>query len=284
MAALPEKAPAAAEALDGVSACGPFDLGQVNLKASDSDKTYPPGVSALADVHWTFTASKSGESDGPVWCFVSCEIGVAAEKRTLGLLLQRSSKKLLHYTHMSEEGRLLPSAVRCNACGLTLLSETADGLLVFEEVLDVPGQAPCLAAAPSGGILQTLDLGSAVEGVLAKWGCAPEDAAGSAASATLLALLDSREEAPSGRRHELLVGIRLPTTATEVQQSYASRGAESSLIFVRPQASGAEDAAAAAAAAALRIVDVDSLGRSGPSLTETSRRAMLLLSELRRQP
>mmetsp|Transcript_41625 Transcript_41625/g.114778 ORF Transcript_41625/g.114778 Transcript_41625/m.114778 type:complete len:499 (-) Transcript_41625:102-1598(-) len=207
MSGLPAAPPPQASALESVLVCGPFPLRQVELSVAEGLRSYPPGVAALANVHWSYAIrEKKDLKDSPVWCVLSHEVrGGDHAPRLLHLKLQKSNLKLLHYTHCSDEGKLLPKESRCNACGLILLAETSDGVLALEQV--------------HTSFVDASNLQEVVQKRLAGYGCSPSEAQSSAGSAHVLALLDGGEDPPSGRRHELLVAVRLVGTAAQVQEA-----------------------------------------------------------------
>eukprot|EP00928_Gymnodinium_smaydae_P015589 TRINITY_DN15775_c0_g1_i1.p1 TRINITY_DN15775_c0_g1~~TRINITY_DN15775_c0_g1_i1.p1 ORF type:complete len:504 (-),score=100.18 TRINITY_DN15775_c0_g1_i1:41-1342(-) len=204
MSGLPAAPSAAAQALEGVLACGPFVVDSVDVSVAEGNRTYPSGVSALANVHWAFAVrEKPGLKDGPVWSVLKKEIceGDGAD-RSLRLVVQKSMQKLLTYTHFSDEGKLLPKGSRCNACGLLVICETSDGHLVVDPKTFSP--------------LETSDLAAAIKSRLCALKCSEEIAASSSAAARILALLDRGDDAPEGRRHDLVAGVRLDKTEAEL--------------------------------------------------------------------
>ncbi|CAJ1392833.1 unnamed protein product [Effrenium voratum] len=121
----------------GVLAAGAWALATVGLHA-ETEKAYPAGVSAMADVEWDLKIKEAPEEDGCVLCFRSLEeVG-----ERLRLKMQRSSKKLLYYTHFSDEAAMMEKDSRCNACGVTVLLETSDGQLVLQPGTERPWQLP----------------------------------------------------------------------------------------------------------------------------------------------
>lgn len=197
MAGLPVEPSAAAKAIHGVLACGPFALEHVQVSVAPGVKSYPSGSTPLANVHWSFAIrEQKGLKDGPVWCVMSHEVTEGDAARVLKMHMQKSSQKMLVYTHNSDEGKLLPGTARCNACFLTLLAEASDGVLAIEEA---PGVA-----------IDNSDLRAALQNRLEGFGCAGLAALAGVSSARVLGLVQPAFPGP----HELVVGVRLSDTSS----------------------------------------------------------------------
>eukprot|EP00411_Alexandrium_monilatum_P016696 CAMPEP_0175235674 /NCGR_PEP_ID=MMETSP0093-20121207/27613_1 /TAXON_ID=311494 /ORGANISM="Alexandrium monilatum, Strain CCMP3105" /LENGTH=936 /DNA_ID=CAMNT_0016529603 /DNA_START=8 /DNA_END=2815 /DNA_ORIENTATION=- len=253
MAGLPAAPPPAAQAVPGIVACGPWRMDEVEVSTAETDRSYPAGVAALADAHWSFAVKESpGLADGPVWSLASCEGDACAGRRVLRLKLQRSTRRLLVYTELTAEGLLLPRAARCGACGLSVLVETADGLLTLSQ----GPEGRLLDSAIAGCTVDSTNLTEVLRRVLAAEDVLVGDVPAALGSARLLAVLELAEggsspqgEAPaSGHRHELIVGVRLAATAAELSAD-GRRGARPALAFVRFPALAAPEAPAQAGAA-----------------------------------
>jgi len=205
----------------GLLCSGPLPLGQVKLQADATEKSYPAGVPAMADVEWDLKVKEEPSlTDGPVWCLQDYEEDDNTKRLTLRI--QKSSKRLLHYTHFSDEALMIAKEARCNACGLILLMESEDGLLLFER----KEEGTCL---PQSGSLTSDSLSRQISEAVTSFAL-PSDAASAAlGSARLLGVLDVGEDAPNGHRHELVLGLRLPKTAAEVK---SSAGDAQELVFV----------------------------------------------------
>eukprot|EP00929_Paragymnodinium_shiwhaense_P121041 TRINITY_DN93160_c0_g1_i1.p1 TRINITY_DN93160_c0_g1~~TRINITY_DN93160_c0_g1_i1.p1 ORF type:complete len:515 (+),score=164.96 TRINITY_DN93160_c0_g1_i1:110-1654(+) len=200
MTKLPVTPPEMAQAMANVLRCGPFPMARLSCTAAAGNKSYPAGVAALANVQWSFAIRQDKTmQDGPVWCVASHEVEGQGAGRSVKITLQKSTKKLMHYTHCSDEGKMLPKKSWCNPCGLTILAETADGLFTLEK-------------KPSD-FLDGSDVAAALKKRLANFGVKDEDCDAVVAGAQLLALLDRGEDAPDCRLHELLLGVRLPAGA-----------------------------------------------------------------------
>ncbi|CAJ1350896.1 unnamed protein product [Effrenium voratum] len=195
----------------GVLAAGAWALATVGLHA-ETEKAYPAGgvraegrgVSAMADVEWDLKIK--APEDGCVLCFRSLEeVGERLRLKMPGpRRRQRSSKKLLYYTHFSDEAAMMEKDSRCNACGVTVLLETSDGQLVLQPGTERPWQLP-------GALVSGCDLAPVL--VEALQGLQQE--ASLVRSARILGLLDAGD-APNGRRHELVAALRLPQTAAQM--------------------------------------------------------------------
>eukprot|EP00927_Polykrikos_kofoidii_P059901 TRINITY_DN55004_c0_g1_i1.p1 TRINITY_DN55004_c0_g1~~TRINITY_DN55004_c0_g1_i1.p1 ORF type:complete len:494 (+),score=80.35 TRINITY_DN55004_c0_g1_i1:92-1573(+) len=244
MSGLPVMPPASAEIAAGVVACGPFTFGQLEVQLASNSRSYPAGIAALANVQWSFARRKSPElKDGPIWCISSHEVRRGeGDERTLKIVLQKSTQKLLHYTHFSDEGKLLPSNSRCNACGLVVIAETSDGLLALQ-------RRPIV-------VLEDSDVQTPVSQRLQCLGLNKESAAVSTAAAAVLALLEMGEDALEGCRHILCIGARISVAATQLMKADFAEND-------RP-----------------RVGSVEDLLRDG-DLDDGTRRALLFLRELR---
>lgn len=264
----------ASETVEGVLFRGPIALSKVVVTAAATERAYPAGISALADVHWTGELAETPDlKDGPVWCIsqVQQQPPEAVTDRTLQLAMQRSSHKLLLFTHFSEEADMVAKDDRCNACSLTLLLETADGLLVLHK----PKEGQLWQTLPRSRIVGSADLGPVLQSMLKEAGQAdaPSD---SVSSTRLLALVDAGESAPDGYRHELVFCLRLAFAADVVQQACAASGEEP--LFVRaPHATAAGGLSDDESILAIRFSAA--LGGSF-SLAKSARRALLLFQEL----
>ncbi|CAE7444299.1 Ripk4, partial [Symbiodinium sp. CCMP2456] len=118
---------------------GPWRLDEVVVEVAEAEKTYPEGVMQKADDEWELKMEEDPDlQDGAVWSLVHVERSLQ-----LKLKLQKSSQKLLHYTHFSDEAGKLEQDSKCNACSLTVLTETSDGQLMLERAAEswhlVPG-------------------------------------------------------------------------------------------------------------------------------------------------
>ncbi|CAE8723630.1 unnamed protein product, partial [Polarella glacialis] len=232
-------------------------------------------VAAMADVEWDMKVEDEPDlADGPVWCLTSHQdLGSSR----LQLHLERSTKRLLHYTHFSDEALMLAKEARCNACGLILLTETSDGLLLLER----SNTGPSLRLLPCGSTLSSASLLEAVGQALATFGPLAGGSSSAAAlgSARLLAVLDVGEDTPEGHRHELVVGVRLPLTAEEVQKACKEPSSvEQALLFLRFP--GVEAPAASPELPCAGELQ-DLLAEDGGKLPEMQRRALQLLLALR---
>lgn len=250
----------------GVLASGPWQLTQVEICADQTERSYPAGVPAMADVEWDIKIKDDPDAvDGPVWCMVAHE---QQGKADLLLRLQRSSMRLLHYTHFSDDASTLDAESRCNACGLIILTETSDGLLLVEKQASGPQNL-----LPRAGVLALSHLEQAISKALTT--CRP--LASSIGSARLLGLLDVGQEANEGRRHELVVGVRLQMTSVEVQKSHAAATTEDVLSFLVPP--GLDEPPEVASLSKVSLEEI--LSEGGGGLPEMQRRAVRLLRSLR---
>eukprot|EP00443_Scrippsiella_acuminata_P102101 CAMPEP_0115600958 /NCGR_PEP_ID=MMETSP0272-20121206/15154_1 /TAXON_ID=71861 /ORGANISM="Scrippsiella trochoidea, Strain CCMP3099" /LENGTH=483 /DNA_ID=CAMNT_0003036413 /DNA_START=48 /DNA_END=1496 /DNA_ORIENTATION=- len=196
-------------------ACGPVPLDRVKVGVAEGERSYPAGTAAMADVHWSFATKEEPHlSDGPVWSLVSQEVQSIAGESAMHLSLQRSTYKLLLYTHFSDEGSLMPKETRCNACGLTPLLLTSDGFILLcrnsnsgSPWLTLP--ASCIMTAPS--------VAGVVAATLREVGPSLGDATVALASAHLLAVAEADDDAFDGLRHHLIVSVRLSVSAAEIQ-------------------------------------------------------------------
>lgn len=205
---------------------GPLALEHIEVAAAEGERHFPAGISALADVHWAAAVAERPElREGPVWCLSGHEVGTP----NLRVTLQRSSYKLLVYTHFSDEVDILPKDKRCNACVMTVLLETADGLLVLYKARE--GQL--WQSLPPSCVVGSPDLREMLCSALREAGQGLGDVSAAVDTARLLALVDVGEDAPDGHRHEFFFTLRLAVKAEEVQRSCAA-GREP--LFVRPPA------------------------------------------------
>lgn len=196
----------ASAAPPGLLACGPYSLDKVQISL-EGEKSYPAGIPAMADVEWDLLTKEEPERvDGPVLCLRTRE----TTGGTLHLKMLKSKKKLLHYTHFSDEALLMDKDSKCNACGLILLLETSDGHLLIHQ----SGEQTWELCA---GEVTTSDLAQAIAQVLltALPNSQQKDSQDVLASLRILGLLDVKE-APRGHRHELVAAGRLPFAASKV--------------------------------------------------------------------
>jgi len=188
---------------------------------------------------------------------------------------------------------------------VTLLAETADGLLVFttrdpvepglelallETTPPEPGQnqvaqgTQCLwRPVPGCRTLHSPDLLGMLSEALAHEEALMGQPAVALGSARLLALLEDTSEAPpAGHRHELLIGIRLSVKAAEVQRVHEAQF-KGRLTFVRLP--GAAQSEASPMPQGLPVVGLEDFLKSGtPGLAEGTRRALSFFCELCKDP
>jgi len=244
--------------------CGPVPLARVKVSASEGERSYPAGTAALADVNWDVAVEEDGSlTDGPVWCLVSQDVQSSSGEPTVSLSMQRSSYKLLLYTHFSDEGGMLAEDARCNACCLTLVAETSDGLLVLSRAED----GAAWQTWPASSVVTSSDVAGLVRAMLEEALGAAAAATAAAASARLLGVATAGSDACEGHRHELVVAVRLGPAAGELQKQ--KQGAPQ-LRFVRPlgSASGGDEGCSAVP------IEV-ALGEAG-GLAAGARRALLM--------
>lgn len=247
MSRLPARPLMSTPALEAALACGPLSLSNVEIKP-EGDCVYPPGVAALAGIHFDMSADCSHEMlDGEVWSLKSHAVQETAGQRTLQISLLRSTRGVFLYTNMTEEGRSLPVESRCRACGVTVLSETSDGLIVFEQSVKSDGTHGSWQAVPSG-TLNHPSLSSVLRHLFQEqskntsWG----DWQHSVGSAKLLALIRTDTETNHGRQHELVIGLRLMASAAEmVAPSKAGQVGITRQIFVSMPGAKRSEAASA---------------------------------------
>eukprot|EP00931_Biecheleriopsis_adriatica_P110597 TRINITY_DN8488_c0_g1_i1.p1 TRINITY_DN8488_c0_g1~~TRINITY_DN8488_c0_g1_i1.p1 ORF type:complete len:540 (-),score=159.74 TRINITY_DN8488_c0_g1_i1:66-1460(-) len=273
MQALPSEPCSLGDLCPAALLCGPLTFADVEVEAEEAERSYPAGVPAMADVEWDLKLKEEpGLTDGPVWCLLAHEQRSGA--KGAHLKLQRSTKRLLHYTHFSDDAAMPDREVRCNACCLRLLMETSDGLLVLGQVT----ASGSLCLVPEAGALSSSSLLHAVAEALASFPpLADGEAAASAlGSARLLGLLDAGLDAPDGHRHELVIGIRLPMTASEVGKGYAASPKDGqTLAFV------ASPGVEVPTEAAEQRLNLEELLAEGSKLPESQCRALRLLQALR---
>jgi len=301
--ARPLNAPAAA--LPGLLAGGPMTLNFIKVSAANADRSYPAGVVALADIHWSQVSKEAaGLIDGPVWCLSAWEKTTSHDDRQLlHLELQRSNRRLLDYTERSDEGRLLPKSARCPACGITVLMESADGYLIFLRQPSASGSrggaGQVVGSAIESCTLDDADLARFLSRTLHSVDKVIGNAEEALASARCLGLLESDEQPlgrplSTGHLYELIFGVRLVRTAAELAKAHAEvrgtiEGSEEvtgNLVAFVPSAGLKAEAgqrAGGADAAACFYASVDEvMAVEPPALSSTTRRALTLLQHLYR--
>jgi len=179
----------------GLLVAGPWPLENIDL-VDDGEKSYPAGIPGMADVEWDLKIKEEPEEDGIVWCFQALE----TDGNKLHLKMKKSSKKLLYYTHLSDEAMMLDKDSKCNACGLVILLETSDRLLVCQEGKSSP--------------LTSLDFVQVISEALQSL-CSPEILGTAIGSTRILGLLEA-PEAQDGFRHHLVAACRIALTSEEV--------------------------------------------------------------------
>lgn len=280
-------------------------LDVIKVSTAKADRSYPAGVVALADIHWSqISKEMAGLVDGPVWCLSAWEKRTSHDDRQLlHLELQRSNRRLLDYTERSDEGRLLPKSSRCPACGITVLMESADGFLMFLQKPLVSGirtgAAQLVGSAIESCTLDDADLARFLSRILHSVDRVIGNAQDAFASARCLGLLECDEHplgSPllTGHHYELVFGVRLVRTAAELAKAHAEmcgtpQGSEEaagmSVAFV-PSACLKADAGKRASGtdAPVRFYAsvVEVMTAEPPALSSTSHRAMMLLQHLYR--
>lgn len=250
---------------EGVVASGPWAPSVFEIEVIKGERQYPPGIAQLADVHWTFSAK--GLSDGPVWSVVRRDPMVGSSPPRL--TLQQSSFKLVVYTHMSDEGDLLPEDSRCNICGVSVLAETSDGFLVFKRRREDHSHLPGLWHPEPAGALDGDGLWPCLHRLFAPWLAV-------GGSARILGLIAADDAPLEGRSLELVVGVRLESSSAEVAASAAKEGSGALLAFV-----GNSDQQASEGPTRFLTCEDLIAGTGADQATEAGRRALLLLRELR---
>lgn len=262
-------------AIAGVLQCGPWLLSSIKVGVGEAERSYPPGVSGMADVHWSFSIAEDPKLvDGPVMCLQAHER--ASDESELRLMFQKSNRRLWHFTHFSEDALLCPTESRCNACGIIVIAETSDGLLVLER-RQSSGNDEQLRTAPEVQTITSTDLTASLSEALSS---CPALLRGELlpvlSSGRLLGVLDAAGEVSGGHRHHLVFGVRLTATAEEVTSAYSAAGAENRAVVFARCAAVQEPTYGVATADFASLV-----GEGNSNVDDVLRRALVLLRELR---
>lgn len=244
-----------------VPGTGPWRLDEVVVEVAEAEKTYPEGVMQKADDEWEQKMEEDPDlRDGPVWSLVQAE-----KSAQLKLKLQKSSQKLLHYTHFSDEAAKLEQDAKCSACSLTVLTETSDGQLMLERAAEswhlVPGTSTLSSSTLSEALTKALQPFArlrAVESALE--------------SVRILGVLDAGEATPDGHRHTLVASCKLPKSAMEVEPFFVAGAVDKALAFAAlPGKEAAQDVT--------QVGFEELLKKEPPLLPELQRSAVALIQD-----